>query len=114
MPFQKIKRSQIEDEPSFGYDLEVAHTLSAAGWVYEPDTICWRLGQHVLSVEGLDIALMEFAGTRQRILRALREGAVGYTFDVDQETTVGVTDFTMTLRFTWPDAVTRLGKVADA
>ncbi len=30
MPFQKISRDQIEPPSPFGYDLEVAHTLSAA------------------------------------------------------------------------------------
>lgn len=35
MPAPTISRDQIEDAPPFGYDLEVAHMLSAAGWVYD-------------------------------------------------------------------------------
>lgn len=103
--------------PGHGYDLEVAHTLSAAGWVYDPSTAQWTKDGHGISEEGFGELLSGFAAARRRILEAITKGALGFTADVEQNDKWANNEgkdweFRISIRITWPDAVTRLGKVA--
>lgn len=99
-----------------GYDLEAAQTLSHAGWVYNPASNRWDKDGHGISVEGFDEMLRNFHAIRPRFLKAICEGALGFTFDVeanDQWANAEGKDweFRVSVCVTWPDAVTRLGKI---
>lgn len=102
--------------PGHGYDLEVAHTLSAAGWVHDVSAAQWTKDGHGISEEGFGELLSGFAAARRRILKAITEGALGFTANVEQNDKRANKgedwEFRISIRITWPDAVTRLGKVA--
>jgi len=106
----KIDPRQINWQTD-GYDLEVAHTLSAAGWSYDVDTATWRKGQHSIATEGLGNILNNFRAVRSRILKAILAGALAFEMDVQADAEGTGWEFQISVTITWPDAVTRLGAI---
>ena len=107
-----------------GYDLSMAHHLSACGWVFEkeepiPQSVqqCfpqWRKGTHVITVSSFQIILGTHPWCRAHMEDCLKRGAVGFEIatpapDWNDPACDGALSPLFTVE--WPDVVTRLGGI---
>ena len=92
------------------WTFEMAERLSAAGWTFVPETLCWRKGAHAMSREALIDFAGRWPGLIDETLKAIERGAVG--FKAKYEILDNDAGVSFTLEWEWPDPVTRLGKLA--